>query len=124
MLGDQVFTDDPAGDEMFLNDSLEYGRITLAVPSPFGVDDRNGTAFADAEAIGFGAKDATLLGELQLFETPLQERPRGKAALLLTAFGFGLIAAEKNMAPRDGHTDAGRDCSLGIGHLVVRPPKS
>ena len=25
------------------------------------------------------------------------------------------------MAPRDRNTDAGRDFSLGIGHLVVRP---
>jgi hypothetical protein len=32
-----------------------------------------------------------------------------------------LIATEKNMAPRDRNTDAGRDFSLGIGHLVVRP---
>jgi hypothetical protein len=28
-----------------------------------------------------------------------------------------LIAAEKDMAARDGHTDAGRDLSLGIGHV-------
>jgi hypothetical protein len=27
-----------------------------------------------------------------------------------------LIAAEKDMAPRDGHTDAGGDFSLGISH--------
>ena len=116
MRGDQVFTHNAAGDQMFLNDSLQHGRITLSIPSTFRVDDCNRTTFADAEAVGFGAKNAALLGELQLFETPLQERPRGEAAFLLAAFGFGLIAAEKNMAPRDGHTDAGRDFSLGIRH--------
>jgi len=116
MRGDQVFTYDAAGDQMFLNDSLQHRRITLSVPRTFRVDDCNRTTFADAEAVGFGAKDAALLGELQLFETPLQKRPCGEAALLLAALGFGLIAAEKNMAPRDGHTDAGRDFSLGIGH--------
>jgi hypothetical protein len=123
MRGDQVFTQNAAGDQMFLDDSLQHRRIALSVPSTFRVDDCNRTTFADAQAVGFGAKDAALFGELQLFETPLQERPCGEATLLLAAFRFGLIAAEKNMAPRDGHTDAGRDFSLGIGHLVVRPSK-
>ena len=113
---DQMLGDHAAGDQMLLNNPFEHGRIALAVPGAFRVHDRNRTTLADAEAVGFGAKDAALLGELQLFETPLQKRPCGEAALLLAALGFGLIAAEKNMAPRDGHTDAGRDFSLGIGH--------
>jgi hypothetical protein len=121
MRGDQEFTHDAARDQMFLNDSLQHRRIALAVPDTFRVYDRDRTTFADAEAIGFRAKDAALLGELQLFEPPLQKSPCGKASLLITAFRFGLIAAEKNMTPRDRHTDAGRDCSLGIGHLVVCP---
>ena len=116
MRGDQVLIHNAAGDQMFLNDSLEHRRITFSVPRTFRVDDCNRTTFADAEAVGFGAKDAALLGELQLFETPLQERPCREATFLLAAFGFGLIAAEKDMAPRDGHTDAGRDFSLGIFH--------
>ena len=116
MRGDQVFTYDAAGDQMFLNDSLQHRRITLSVPRTFRVDDCNRTTFADAEAVGFRAKDAALLRELQFFETPLQERPCREATFLLAAFGFGLIAAEKNMAPRDRHTDAGGDFSLGIGH--------
>ena len=116
MRGDQVLTHNAAGDQMFLNDSLQHRRIALSVPGTFRVDDGNRTTFADAEAVGFGAKDAALLGELQLLETSLQERPCGEAALLLAAFGFGLIAAEKNLAPRDGHTNAGRNFSLGIGH--------
>jgi len=106
---------------MLLNDSLQHRRIALAVPCPFRVYDCNRTTFADAEAVDFRAKDAALFRELQLFEPSLQERPCGEATLLLAAFRFGLIAAEKNMAPRDWHTDGGRDFSLGIGHLVVRP---
>ena len=116
MRGDQVVTDDAAGNEVFLNDSFQHGRVALAVPRTFRVDDGNRTPFADAEAVGLGAKDAALLGELQLFEPPLQERPCGKATVLVAAFWFALIAAEKNMAPRDRHTDARRDFSLGIAH--------
>jgi hypothetical protein len=101
---------------MFLNDPLQNGRIAFAIPGTFRVYDRDRTTFADAEAIGFGAKDAALFGELQLFETSLQKIPCGKAALLVAAFGFRLIAAEKDMTPCDGHTYAGRDFSLGIGH--------
>ena len=121
MRGDQIFIHDAAGDQMFLNDSLQHRWIALAVPGPFRVYNRNRPAFADAETVGFRPKNAALFGELQLFEPSLQERPRGEPTLLLTAFRFGLIAAEKNMAPRDRHPDAGRDFSLGIGHLVVRP---
>ena len=113
---DQVLDDDAAADQMLLNNPFEYWRITFAVPSTFRIHDGNRPAFADAEAVGLRAKDAALLRELQLFEAPLQEIPCGKATLLVTAFRFGLIAAEKDMAPRDGHTDAGRDFSLGIFH--------
>ena len=116
MRSDQIFTDDAAGEKMLLNDALEYGRVALAVPRTFRVHDRNGTSLADAEAVGFCAKDAALLGELQLFEPSLQETPCGKATLLITALRFSLIAAEKNMAPRHRHTNAGRDFSLGIRH--------
>jgi hypothetical protein len=114
--GDPVVTDDAAGDQMFLDDPLQNGRIALGIPDTLRIHDRNWTTFADAEAVGFGAKDAALLGEFQFFETPLQKVPCGKATVLVAAFGFRLIAAEKDVAPGDRHTDADRDCSLGIGH--------
>ena len=114
--GDQALSDDAAGNQMFLNDALQHRRIALAVPSPFRVYDCNWTTFADAETVGFRPKNAALFGELQLFEAPLQERPCDEATLLVAAFRFGLIAAEKNMAARDRHTDTGGDFSLGIGH--------
>jgi len=114
MRGDQVLTDDAAGDQVFLNDSLQNGRVAFAVPSTFRVHNRNRTTFTDAQAVRFGAKDAALFREPQLLQTTLQEIPRGEAAILVTAFRFRLIAAEKDMASRDRHTDAGRDVSLGI----------
>ena len=116
MRGNQIFVDDPPGNQVFLNDALQYRRIALAVPRTFRVNDCNRPTFADAETVGFRAKDAALLGELQLFETPLQEIPCGKAALFVTALGVGLIAAEKDMATRDRHADAGGHFSLGIAH--------
>ena len=118
MRGDQVVSDDAAGDQMLLNDPLENGRVALAVPRTFRVHDRNWTTLTDAQAVGFGAKDAALFRELQLFETPLQKIPSVQATLLVAAFGLRLIAAEKDVAPGDRHTDARRDFSLGIGHLV------
>jgi hypothetical protein len=118
---DQMLGHHAAGDQMLLNNPFEHWGIALAVPHAFRVHDRNRTTLADAEAVGFGAKDAALFGELQLFETPLQKIPCGKATLLVAAFGFRLIAAQKDVAPRDRYTDAGRDFSLGIGHLVVCP---
>ena len=113
---DQMFGHDTTGDQMFLNDAFEHRRITVAVPNPFRVHDCNRTTLADAEAVGFGAKDAALFGEPQLFEAPLQKIPGGKATVLVAALRLRLIAAEKDVAPGDRHTDAGRDSSLGIGH--------
>src|SRR5439155_9540423 len=39
-------------------------------------------------------------------QTTLQEVPGGEAALFLAALRVRLIAAEKNVAPRDRHADA------------------
>ena len=112
---DQMLGDHAAGDQMLLNNPFEHGRIAVAVPGAFRVHDRNRTSLADAEAVGFGAKDAALFREPQLFETPLQKIPCGKAPVLVAAFGFSLIAAEKDVAPGDRYADAGRDFSLGLG---------
>ena len=116
MRGDQVFTNDAPGNQVFLNNPFEHRRIALAVPGAFRVHDRNRTALADAEAVGFRAKDAALFGELQLFETTLQKTPCGQAPVLVAAFGFGLIAAKKNVAAGDRDANALRDVLLGTGH--------
>jgi len=116
MFTNQAVRDDAPFDEMFLNDALEDRRIARAVPHAFRIDDGNRTAFADTQTIGFRAQDAALLRQLQLLQPPLEELPRGKAALLVAALRLCLIAAEKDVAPRDRNTDAGGDVALGIGH--------
>ena len=66
------------------------------------VDDGDRPALADPQAIRLRSEDAALLRQFELLQPPLQEVPRGEAAILVTAFWIRLIAAEKDMAPRDG----------------------
>src|SRR6476660_10503635 len=98
MLDDDRVADRLAADQVFLDDPLEDRRIALAVPGAFRVDNDNRPAFADPQAVGFGAENAALLGEPQLFEARLQKLPCDQAAVQVAALGLGLIAAQKNMA--------------------------
>jgi uncharacterized protein len=95
--GDQVFFDDAAGDEMFLNDLLEDFRRATHVPSPFGIHDCDRASLADAKAIGFRPRDAARFGELELHEPFLEILPGGETDLLVATFRFRLIAAKKDM---------------------------
>ena len=101
----QILVHDPAFNEMFLDDSFENRRITLAVPGTFWVHDGNRPSLADAQAIRLGPEDAALFGKLQLLEPPLQEVPRGEGAIPVAAFRIRLIAAEEDVTPRDVHAD-------------------
>ena len=109
---DQVGGDDAAGNQVFLDDALEHGRIACAVPGAFGIDDRNRAALADAQAVGLGAQDAALVRQAELLQPPLQKVPRRQAAFLLAALRGRLVAAEKDVPPRDGDADRGGDLSL------------
>src|SRR6185295_7113040 len=99
MSRNQILVHHAAANQMLLNDPLEHRRIALAVPRPFGIDDRNRSAFADPQAIRFGSKDAALLGQLQVLESLLQEAPCRKTAFLVAALGLFLIAAEEDVSP-------------------------
>src|SRR5438128_1955489 len=113
--------DDSAADEMFLNDALENRRIARPVPGTFGIDDGNRSALADPQAIRLGSEDAALLGEAELLQPPLEKIPRGKAAVLLATLRVRLIAAQKDVPPRDADPDALRDCALRlISHWRIR----
>src|SRR5438105_273079 len=112
MTGNQGVLNESAGNEMFLNDPLEHRRIALRVPRAFGIDDGNGPAFADPQAIRFGAKDAALLRQLELLQSPLEELPGRETALFLAALRVRLIAAEKDVTLRDRNADRGRDYAL------------
>ena len=109
MLLDEVIDDDAAADEMIVDDALEDRRIAAPIPRALGIDDRDRSTFADAQAIRLRAENAALLRQTEFLQPPLEKLPRGEPAFLLTAFRIGLIAAEKNVAPRNGHADALRD---------------
>src|SRR5262245_43741105 len=112
MRSDQGVSHDAAADEMLLDDLFEHGRIAASVPRTFWIHDCNRTAFADAQAIGFGAQNATLLREAKLLQAALQEFPGREPALLLTTLGIRLIAAEKDVAAGGGNTNRGGNGAL------------
>ena len=56
----KVFHDFPI-DEMFLDNALQNFGSARVIPDSFGIDDGDGALCADAQAIGFGAKDSAPL---------------------------------------------------------------
>ena len=100
---------------MLGDDPLEHRRIALPVPRTFRIDNRDRTTLADAQAIGLGAQNAALFGELQFLQAALEELPGHKAALFVAALGRRLIAAQEDVSPRSRNTDAGGDLFLTLG---------
>ena len=107
--------DGPAADEMLLDDPLEDGRIALAIPRAFRVDNGNGAGLADAKAVRLGAQHS-VIGEPQLDQTPLQIVPRHDRPIPIAAFRLGLVAAEENVAPGDADPQLLDDGVLTVGH--------
>jgi hypothetical protein len=60
MLVDEEVTNDPTADQMLLDDPFEDGRVALSVPGAFGINDGDGAAFADAQAVCLRAQDSTV----------------------------------------------------------------
>jgi hypothetical protein len=108
----QVGGDDAAGNQVVLDDALEDRRITFAVPGAFGIDHRNRTALANTQTVGLGAQDAAPVGQAELLQPPFQKVPCGQPAFLLAALRRRLVAAEKDVPPRDG--DPNRACYLSL----------
>ena len=99
VLGEVVFLDDLAVDEVFLDDALEDFRRAGVVPGALGIDDRDGAACANAEAVGLGAVHFWLeTNEAEFLEPCFQERPRLETGRLGAALRFGLVGTKKNMA--------------------------
>ena len=105
MARDEVVLDNPSADQMFLDDPLEHRRIAPSIPRALGVHDRNRAAFADAEAVRFGAQNAALLRQAELLQPALQKIPCLEAARFLAALRIRLIAAEQNVAARAADAD-------------------
>ena len=83
---------------MLLNDSLQHFRRARVIPRAFRINDGDGAALADAEAIGFGAKNQRLgTGQAEFLQAAFQKTPRGQAVFLGAALGFGLVGAQKNV---------------------------
>src|SRR5262245_64732521 len=106
---------------MLLNDPLEHRRIAGAVPRALWIDDGDRSAFADAQAVRFRSQDAALLRQPELLQACFQKLPRGEAAILVAALRLRLVAAEENMAARDGHADAVRDGTLRLDRHTAGP---
>ena len=61
MLRDEMVLDNPATNEVLLDDPLEHGSVALRIPGAFRVDDGDWSAFADAQAVRFRPEDAAVL---------------------------------------------------------------
>src|SRR5262245_17005496 len=120
MSDDEMFEYDAAVDEMLLDNAFQDGRVASAVPRAFRVDDRDGSAFADAQAVCFRPQHAASIRETELLQPPLQVVPCGDAALLVATFRRRLIGAKKDVPARNGHADAGCDILLGLSHIKTR----
>ena len=114
LLNDEKVLNDFAADEMLLDDAFERGGIARVVPGTLGVDDSDGTAPANAKAIGFGAQDAALFRQPQFLQTTLQIIPRLDAASLIAALGNGLVTTQEDVSARYHHAHC-----LGHGALLV-----
>src|SRR5262249_23056718 len=112
-LRQRVFDEDviqyrTAADQVLLDDPLEHRRIAAAIPRALGIDERNRSAFADAQAVGLRAQDPALSRQTEFLQPPLQKLPRLESARLLAALRRRLIAAQEDVPPRDRNADVRR----------------
>lgn len=94
---------DLIADEMFLNDSFDDFGSCGFIPNAVGVDHHNWALVADAEAIGFGAKDAAgAIGrgliESEVLEAFFQVIPGDETRGFVATKRFGLVGADENVA--------------------------
>ena len=110
IFGESERSDRFSADQMFLNDAFKNFRRAAVIPGAFGIDDGDGTARADAEAVGLGAIDERVRAaccaeaflrrrdEVQFLQPVLQKSPRGQSLFARAALRFGGIGAEENVA--------------------------
>ena len=68
------------------------------IPSGFRIDDRNGAASANAQAVRFGAEDFGFAGgKVQFFETAFEIIPGFQAVGFQATLGGCLVGAEEDM---------------------------
>src|SRR5439155_935288 len=99
---------------MFLNNALEHFRRDGVVPRSIGIDDRNGTLLANAQAICFRAVNGVVrFCQSEFFEPLLQVLPRCQAFFLWRAYGFRLIRAQENVPPDSSNSRSDRLVPVG-----------
>src|SRR6266567_3636450 len=116
MTCNQQFFDNPAANEVLVNDPFKRRRIARFVPRPLGIDERDGTTLANAKAVRLGAQNAAQLRQPELFQAALEKFPRRETPLFLAAFRVRLIAAQKNVAARHWDADTDRGKTLRFSH--------
>ena len=97
-----------SADQVLLNDALQHFGRGGVIPDAFGIDHRNRAAFADAQAVGFGAVDA--VEQSQFGQPALEVVPGLDAAFLRAALGLGLLGAQEDMPLNRRNTQSGGDC--------------
>ena len=85
--------------------------------TPFGIDDGDGAAGADSQAIGLGARDAALVGEPEREQPRLQVVPGDDRTLAIATLRLRLVATEEDVAARGGHADDLSLLPLGLEHV-------
>ena len=118
---ERVLLDGPPADEVLLDDPLEDGRVARAVPHSLGIDDGDGAAGADPQAVRLVPLHAAARREAELLQARLQVGPRGVRALPLGALRLRLVAAQEDVPPRLGNSDASRDLRELLRRLVPVP---
>jgi hypothetical protein len=85
--------------EVFLDDFFQNIGSAGVIPDAFGINDGDGAAQADAEAVGFGAIDQRFgTGELEFLQACFEVIPRSQTGFFGTALWLGLISAKEDMA--------------------------
>jgi hypothetical protein len=97
-MNDPIFFNYFSGDEMLLNDPLEYFFAAGVIPDGIGVNDSDGPLGADSEAVGLSSPDIDESFEAELIGPLFQIGPSFEPFFIGTAFGNALIAAEKDVA--------------------------
>src|SRR5262245_17643132 len=69
---DEELVDELATNQVLLDDPFEHRWIAGAIPRAFRVHDGDRSAFADPQAVGLRTKNAALLRQPQLLQTPLE----------------------------------------------------
>ena len=97
---DEVVVHDLSANQMLLNDAFKHRRIAGSIPRAFRIDDRDRTALADPQAIGFRAQDSAVFRQSQFLQPVFEISPCFEAARLVAALRRRLIGAQENMTTR------------------------